>query len=243
MGGMPSPMIRDHPRACGEHPAKAVPEWNVMGSSPRLRGAPCCHSSRPQPPGIIPALAGSTGAQRRGYGPVGDHPRACGEHQASPPCPRSQAGSSPRLRGARRAEERRDVQRGIIPALAGSTLSILRGRVGVGDHPRACGEHRSHTDVPFAHQGSSPRLRGALKRDNHAIISVGIIPALAGSTIAVAIQTHKDRNHPRACGEHLLAFLSACVACGSSPRLRGALCKIVRKFFKFGIIPALAGST
>ena len=51
---------KDHPRRCGEDPARSKLGNPVNGSSPQMRGAPPgFYSSRPYP-GIIPADAGST---------------------------------------------------------------------------------------------------------------------------------------------------------------------------------------
>ena len=72
----------------------------------------------------------------------GDHPRGCGEHFL--------------------ADHHREHAPGIIPADAGSTLSLPDSQSLHWDHPRGCGEHRIRQwgDRPGA--GSSPRMRGAL---------------------------------------------------------------------------------
>ena len=70
---------------------------------------------------IIPADAGST---RTGpTGPVGkpDHPRGCGEHSSFKKSHFNKPGSSPRMRGARLADQTIPPVHGIIPADAGST--------------------------------------------------------------------------------------------------------------------------
>ena len=51
---------RDHPRGCGEHAVLAVLVAAVIGSSPRMRGAPGIIHRRGEKLGIIPADAGST---------------------------------------------------------------------------------------------------------------------------------------------------------------------------------------
>ena len=51
-------------------------------------------------------------------------------------------GSSPHVRGAPNAVEYRIGETGIIPACAGSTISVTFSRIDVRDHPRMCGEHR-----------------------------------------------------------------------------------------------------
>ena len=73
---------------------------------------------------------------------------------------------------------------GIIPADAGSTsVSYIHDYL-IEDHPRGCGEHGGDSIDGWQIQGSSPRMRGALRgrrldRHHH-----GIIPADAGSTIS-----------------------------------------------------------
>ncbi len=111
----------DHPRACGEHESMLDMMDGCAGSSPRLRGAHDRAGSQERRLGIIPALAGSTGATSNAMSHRRDHPRACGEHR----CPRAHCGhvpgSSPRLRGARKGRTYDEYHARIIPALAGST--------------------------------------------------------------------------------------------------------------------------
>ena len=132
---------RDHPRACGEHTPRHTIASFFLGSSPRLRGAPSSIRGKNAGDGIIPALAGSTKSNLFRSSRYRDHPRACGEHRIAGGCLRPAWGSSPRLRGApHQVEFRGDVER-IIPALAGSTCTVLQYGTSYWDHPRACGEH------------------------------------------------------------------------------------------------------
>ena len=51
-------------------------------------------------------------------------------------------------------------------------------------------------------QGSSPRMRGA-RIGCRRIIRLGrIIPADAGSTVAITVSYDPSKDHPRGCGEH-----------------------------------------
>ena len=86
------------------------------------------------------------------------------------------------MRGALRDVKPLPPGKGIIPADAGSTTSLLsEGQVSE-DHPRGCGEHA----LVFAQcglvHGSSPRMRGAPINRDRFIPASGIIPADAGST-------------------------------------------------------------
>ena len=192
----------DHPRGCGEHHGQLHGGGQRQGSSPRMRGAR--RRSRLARPagGIIPADAGSTLPWNRRTCKQWDHPRGCGEHQAWPAWYKSQRGSSPRMRGApwylllQRATSR------IIPADAGSTC-VNYARAGVvRDHPRGCGEHQVPFGLVFDDEGSSPRMRGALKSGPTLMPTPWIIPADAGSTMAPSVLCSPRRDHPRGCGEH-----------------------------------------
>lgn len=90
---------------------------------------------------------------------------------------------------------------------------------------------------------SSPRVRGAAPAEPRRHPEAGIIPACAGSRKRfTSCQTHR-RNHPRVCGEQVMA--SSCLASllGSSPRMRGAAVEKVSCTYFGGIIPAHAGSS
>ena len=94
-------------------------------------------------------------------------------------------GSSPRMRGALPRTNYIVCWEGIIPADAGSTDSLSLLGVGVGDHPRGCGEHMQASSIVACNSGSSPRMRGALWGGCANWPWTGIIPADAGSTFAV----------------------------------------------------------
>ena len=71
---------------------------------------------------------------------------------------------------------------GIIPAYAGSTLTITASLYGYADHPRIRGEHRRQGLIVGQGTGSSPHTRGAPIRKMTTSASTRIIPAYAGST-------------------------------------------------------------
>ena len=142
--GMQAPTsttMRDHPRACGEHSISVRMTLSKAGSSPRLRGALLDFGDERIGLRIIPALAGSTNQFDYPTQISRDHPRACGEHCPGKAPSKTQAGSSPRLRGARFLVVSAELFSGIIPALAGSTRRGPEAPGGRRDHPRACGEH------------------------------------------------------------------------------------------------------
>ena len=70
-----------------------------------------------------------------------------------------------------------------------------------------------------------------------------IIPADAGSTTMSPRVTSLGWDHPRRCGEHLVADEQPIQLPGSSPQMRGARWPPDRMAGCLGIIPADAGST
>ena len=193
---------RDHPRACGEHTDRVYRLADLVGSSPRLRGTLSNQKPTRANHGIIPALAGNTNLKRPKPRKRWDHPRACGEHLATSFVVCECGGSSPRLRGTRMAETAHHRPHGIIPALAGNTSEDVAPAWAARDHPRACGEHHPPAQDPRRRQGSSPRLRGTRGPTVPTRLAGGIIPALAGNTFVGSRKDRRNRDHPRACGEH-----------------------------------------
>ena len=195
---------------------------SCWGSSPRMRGAQHHQGPRRQPAGIIPAYAGSTTTRTYSHMPPRDHPRVCGERFASRFANSTQAGSSPRMRGALTATGPNADNSGIIPAYAGSTPRSCSRCGAFRDHPRVCGEHSCRWRVLRAVWGSSPRMRGAPMVTPSVKFTEGIIPAYAGSTIPFSNHGRSGGDHPRVCGEHASVIPLMKPVTGSSPRMRGA---------------------
>ena len=214
--------LRDHPRGCGEH--MSPPEWSLhgLGSSPRMRGARGHAVGQDAYRRIIPADAGSTGDTDNNPGGNKDHPRGCGEHQGGKRLDCFNTGSSPRMRGAPTFWLEAAPARGIIPADAGSTAASLMDCSSSVDHPRGCGEHMVSSPSMLSMMGSSPRMRGALRRAVDAMAAFGIIPADAGSTFSKSFICLSSKDHPRGCGEHGGQLVKTWLPDGSSPRMRGA---------------------
>ena len=111
------------------------------------------------------------------------------------------------------------------------------------DHPRMCGEHLDAGSEQKPCPGSSPHVRGALLRLLIAATIGGIIPACAGSTALLTVDSSTSGDHPRMCGEHSLSKSIVMLKEGSSPHVRGALPACPPRSSLSGIIPACAGST
>ena len=97
--------------------------------------------------------------------------------------------------------------------------------------------------APSTTLGSSPRVRGSLKKKVLELCDTRIIPAGAGLTCQEPPLPMHCRDHPRGCGAHVEAEKTRLVTEGSSPRVRGSRsCKSPRAIYD-GIIPAGAGLT
>ena len=173
---------RDHPRGCGEHYGSYRDLGQLLGSSPRMRGAPLSVLGQDTQFRIIPADAGSTQEYMRQSIDRKDHPRGCGEHWSGRERTVGSAGSSPRMRGAPQLDTCVSLRYRIIPADAGSTGPGLGGCGLCEDHPRGCGEHNECVDRGGTQLGSSPRMRGAHSPVPRHDRVRRIIPADAGST-------------------------------------------------------------
>ena len=79
-------------------------------------------------------------------------------------------------------------------------------------------------------------------RTPHGILA-RIIPAYAGNTDVWSRRATVSRDHPRVCGEHGRQTRGSNCVTGSSPRMRGTLCRQHHGSRHAGIIPAYAGNT
>ena len=177
----------DHPRMYGEHDNQQPDAYRPVGSSPHVRGARQACDDALQESGIIPACAGSTTVGKTKLLFIWDHPRMCGEHADGNKTIQGAKGSSPHVRGALARRFASGSATGIIPACAGSTPMSPTGRGAMWDHPRMCGEHSRPMKSRSNCGGSSPHVRGARQSRSLINLSLGIIPACAGSTSETAL--------------------------------------------------------
>ena len=91
--------------------------------------------------------------------------------------------------------------------------------------------------------GSSPHMRGTLRKAPRRMVAVGIIPAYAGNTRGYLDSRLQSRDHPRICGEHLIFDRWPVRVTGSSPHMRGTRNRLAPSPVQAGIIPAYAGNT
>ena len=132
---------------------------------------------------------------------------------------------------------------GLIPAHAGKTTPYFSIGSRSPAHPRACGENSSSVFATVPSVGSSPRMRGKLRRDLLDSLRYRLIPAHAGKTIVFFFGGLVGRAHPRACGENWRLGVGGRSFGGSSPRMRGKLRGGADFCNDRGLIPAHAGKT
>ena len=147
------------------------------------------------------------------------------------------------MRGKRTPNRPPTWRTGLIPARAGKTRGRSGTRCTRRAHPRACGENQvggGHQSDPI---GSSPRVRGKRGRSVHRFPLVGLIPARAGKTGALAASVRGTGAHPRACGENEEVRQAREGQEGSSPRVRGKRRVGGGRHAGTGLIPARAGKT
>ena len=152
--------LQDHPRVCGEN----LPSFNIpgtsIGSPPRVRGKLIRTRFPDLWMGITPACAGKTSQRALRTGKPKDHPRVCGENDASHIAYYFQQGSPPRVRGKQGRKRIRKAEERITPACAGKTHRSPVPSPSRRDHPRVCGENSSCEARGLVSAGSPPRVRG-----------------------------------------------------------------------------------
>ena len=171
-----------HPHVCGEHTTGVLSLFIKRGSSPRMRGTQQFLHNTSLQNGLIPTYAGNTRPGRFRWRFWRAHPHVCGEHSGPFPPLLVTRGSSPRMRGTPNILQQGLPLTGLIPTYAGNT-----GRAGGRSrrrraHPHVCGEHSTVTVNASCESGSSPRMRGTLKKLKLFEVSVGLIPTYAGNT-------------------------------------------------------------
>ena len=192
---------RAHPRAGGDDVSQSGGLHGDRGSSPRWRGRRGDECGNDARAGLIPALAGTTRAPASTSIRRRAHPRAGGD-------------DGNELNGELAVVW-------LIPALAGTTTCGGRARRGGGAHPRAGGDDARVIAEFGQASGSSPRWRGRPAGDHDSGVTVGLIPALAGTTCRSPAASTCPPAHPRAGGDDSAWKQLRHPAAGSSPRWRG----------------------
>ena len=130
-------------------------------------------------------------------------------------------GSPPRVRGKASQALGLQIPAGITPACAGKRNCAGQPRLGCRDHPRVCGEKIKAECHRYGLKGSPPRVRGKVGTATYGKVRWGITPACAGKRSTVRPAGSAAGDHPRVCGEKVVALDALGVVVGSPPRVRG----------------------
>ena len=152
-------------------------------------------------PGITPAYAGKTPANRHSSKNMWDHPRVCGKDSTQFVIGILSIGSPPRMRERPVTERVFPPSERITPAYAGKThLNLGHYRI-PRDHPRVCGKDMRLLARILCARGSPPRMRERRWFATCNLSVYGITPAYAGKTLALSRCLAGSRDHPRVCGK------------------------------------------
>ena len=212
-----------------------------LGPSPRVRGSRGGACPPDDDGGSIPACAGKPGRSSATRPVTGVHPRVCGEAARPRRARVVGEGPSPRVRGSRSSPARTSRRPRSIPACAGKPGRSSAIRLGMGVHPRVCGEACVISVVPRRTRGPSPRVRGSLYQVGVSDRLEGSIPACAGKPLRRGRCRGHGRVHPRVCGEAISCTSCAMLRPGPSPRVRGSHDQRALRPAGRGSIPACAG--
>ena len=212
-----------HPRSRGENHRQA------------RRGRSKCR--------LIPAHAGKTSSTSPTSWQGWAHPRSRGENTKNEYQELGTLGSSPLTRGKHVNSELCPHGRGLIPAHAGKTPSVLGSPRPPPAHPRSRGENEMSDHVREVAAGSSPLTRGKRERRRGSGARSGLIPAHAGKTWFPCRRRSIRWAHPRSRGENALSSTTPLTVLGSSPLTRGKLRSACPRGGMSGLIPAHAGKT
>ena len=152
------------------------------GSSPRGRGTGASQGQHLGAGRFIPAWAGNSQPQPRGYPPPAVHPRVGGEQSENRNTRLFTHGSSPRGRGTDAAKKAAETMRRFIPAWAGNRARRTADAPNFTVHPRVGGEQKYRVAYSCPRIGSSPRGRGTAFISRVSDIPSRFIPAWAGNS-------------------------------------------------------------
>ena len=109
--------------------------------------------------------------------------------------------------------------------------------------PACAGDASRLNSASFAHDGSSPRVRGTRLQSRLRSPSRSVHPRVCGERAALVPSLAASAVHPRVCGERLPRPFPSDRANGSSPRVRGTLTRaVLARTSTARFIPACAGN-
>ena len=192
---------------------------------------------------FIPAGAGNTLPLSALLARNTVYPRWRGEHRSSHYFPFFFDGLSPLARGTRRQRIVRLPLHRFIPAGAGNTGKTNIGVRVVPVYPRWRGEHSIRRFCSSSDAGLSPLARGTPRKRLPASLICRFIPAGAGNTKFILINTAFVSVYPRWRGEHIKSSENSGNQVGLSPLARGTRRRFIVNVQPQRFIPAGAGNT
>ena len=192
---------------------------------------------------FIPAGAGNTGVIPIAARNAAVYPRWRGEHDKSLTKNNSTPGLSPLARGTHHYFGKSVIKNRFIPAGAGNTYRSNGRNTEFSVYPRWRGEHYFCNAQRYSRIGLSPLARGTLAKQTSGYAWCRFIPAGAGNTKFILINTAFVSVYPRWRGEHFTTIGGHATAHGLSPLARGTRTKYPSLNPRRRFIPAGAGNT
>ncbi len=171
------------------------------------------------------------------------YPRWRGEHDKSLTKNNSTPGLSPLARGTHHYFGKSVIKNRFIPAGAGNTYRSNGRNTEFSVYPRWRGEHSTTENLYESNSGLSPLARGTLAKQTSGYAWCRFIPAGAGNTKFILINTAFVSVYPRWRGEHFTTIGGHATAHGLSPLARGTQIWGAPLMKSKRFIPAGAGNT
>ena len=210
--------------ACAGEPSASAPKASQIEVYPRVwRGNPRLRPQVPWLRGSIPACAGEPTTPAPCPCPSPVYPRVCGGTRRHQPYTTRSTGLSPRVRGNREHEPRRQLRHRSIPACAGEPGDATHRGTRQAVYPRVCGGTWTVTIDGAPQTGLSPSVRGNRPGPRPGRQTCGSIPACAGEPSTRSASSPTSTVYPRVCGGTSTSISTPLTGTGLSPRVRGNL--------------------
>ncbi len=220
-----------------------MPIIGLGGLSPLARGTRRQRIVRLPLHRFIPAGAGNTSTLSITTDREPVYPRWRGEHPNGSALSYPQIGLSPLARGTLTEVMVETQNFRFIPAGAGNTAPLKICTKAIAVYPRWRGEHYFCNAQRYSRIGLSPLARGTLAKQTSGYAWCRFIPAGAGNTKFILINTAFVSVYPRWRGEHFTTIGGHATAHGLSPLARGTPPRTHEQAITDRFIPAGAGNT
>ena len=124
----------------------------------------------------------------------------------------------------------------------GTRRTWLNHTVKVRDHPHACGDKSTFYPSSNYSIGSSPCVWGQGFSNYQPVRCSRIIPMRVGTSRAGKVGEQYEQDHPHACGDKEVSFISSLYNRGSSPCVWGQAERRFYRILSAGIIPMRVGT-